>query len=88
MSLPLWTSVKGTVFVTHVESGETRSFEDEYAWNTEGNDYMWSEGNYSCDCNRALFFARAAGKPDPDVPCTDDQYVVRIVVDGKTVYEE
>lgn len=39
--------------------------------------FQWLEGNYSCDCNRALFFARAAGEPEPeDRPCTDDQFVV------------
>jgi hypothetical protein len=26
--------------------------------------FMWTEGNYSCDCNRSLFFARALGEPE------------------------
>jgi hypothetical protein len=37
-------------------------------------DYMWTEGNYSCDCNRRLFMARALGEPepeDPNNPCGD-----------------
>lgn len=33
-------------------------------------EYMFTEGNYGCDCNRRLFMARAAGRPDPDPsPC-------------------
>jgi hypothetical protein len=56
-------------------------------WTEEGSDYMWSEGNYACDCNRALFFARAAGEPDPDRPCGDSAFGVRILVDGRIVFE-
>lgn len=29
-------------------------------WNDCG-EYMWVDGNYSCDCNRHLYFERAAG---------------------------
>ena len=37
--------------------------------------YMWSEGNYGCDCNRALFFARAAGEEawNDERPCGDGE---------------
>ena len=47
-------------------------------WYDEGEYYdnilfQWEEGNYSCDCNRAWFFARAGKKPEFDVPCGDDK---------------
>jgi hypothetical protein len=42
---------------------------------------MWTEGNYACDCNRALFFARAVGLPDPNAACTSGLFSVRIVDD-------
>ncbi len=32
-------------------------------------EYMWTEGNYSCDCNRALFVSRAGGAIPENVPC-------------------
>jgi len=35
-------------------------------------DFMWTEGNYACDCNRRLFMARALGAEepkDPNNPC-------------------
>jgi hypothetical protein len=39
-------------------------------------DFMWTEGNYSCDCNRRSFLLRAIGElgpyefPEPN-PCGD-----------------
>lgn len=49
--------------------------------------YLWMEGNYSCDCNRALFLARALKEPEPDLPCNADAasarfFIERFVVDG------
>ena len=32
----------------------------------EGSDYLWTDGNYSCDCNRELFFCRAAAEDEPE----------------------
>lgn len=34
--------------------------------------FAWTEGNYGCDCNRELFFCRAADEDEPDEPeCGD-----------------
>jgi len=42
-----------------------------------GPRFMWSAGNYACDCNRHLFFQRALGEmPDDDVVCSHDRYEV------------
>ena len=39
------------------------------------NWYMWTEGNYSCDCNRALFHARFRDVPEPeDPPCGEGRF--------------
>jgi len=32
--------------------------------------FMYEEGNYSCDCNRHLFFNRALGRPEPETECS------------------
>lgn len=47
--------------------------EDDGEMTLEGREsYAWAEGNYSCDCNRALFFAQAGGEAeDDDRPCGD-----------------
>ena len=43
-------------------------------WN-ESEEYLWITGNFSCDCNRALFFARANDEPDPEnTPCGKSKF--------------
>lgn len=53
--------------------------------------YLWEEGNYSCDCNRALFFAKALRMPQGalnDVPCGTSRFLVRISREGDVLYDE
>jgi hypothetical protein len=43
------------------------------------HEYVWTEGNFSCDCNRRLLFARAAGDDeDWESDCSEHLYDVRI----------
>lgn len=68
-----------------VDYADTGSFED-----GEFQDFLWSEGNYACDCNRSLFFARAKGLDDPDRECGEERYIIRII-DASTnqiIYDE
>lgn len=45
----------------------------------EPNRFNWDEGNYACDCNRRLFFARAGGESEPkDVECSWNRFSVRL----------
>jgi len=39
-------------------------------------DYIWKDGNFSCDCNRGHFFADAGGEEDPDQKCGHTKYTV------------
>ena len=48
------------VAITKIETGETRIHEDTYPYKIDSR-FIWEEGNYSCDCNRNLFFERAGG---------------------------
>ena len=34
-------------------------------------EFLWSEGNYSCNCNRFLFFERAQGKTEEEIKAID-----------------
>lgn len=46
------------------------------------DEYMWADDNYSCDCNRYLFFMRAGGEdegPLIDDRCGDGGYPTRMV---------
>lgn len=36
---------------------------------TYGSNYMWEEGNYSCDCNRSLFIQRQCDPDFPEMEC-------------------
>ena len=63
-----------SVFIRDNNTKEVREYVEEREWSS---DYIWSEGNYSCDCNRAVFFAEA-GKEDVapawEQPCGDCAY--------------
>lgn len=77
-------------------TGERMIHHDAYGYDEEDppgvySDFMWSEGNYACDCNRGLFFERARGKEVVDSPCGSGRFVVEKIIrlsDGKTVYSE
>lgn len=49
--------------------------EPDESWKTHP---AFAGGNYGCDCNRHLFFLRAAGEPDDaeDPPCPHGKYVI------------
>lgn len=49
-------------------------------WGAPGVEYSWTDGNYGCDCNRAIFFA---GDDDADITCGSTAYSIR-VTDSKT----
>lgn len=53
--------------------------------------FNWEEGNYSCDCNRFLFFSRAMSIEEPDdYPCSDGKFSVRICLKdtNEIIYDE
>ena len=85
------TNVPINVEIKRNADGLTRVYPfPEYGWDTDMDDYMWSDGNYSCDCNRALFFARAADEDDDiDIQCGESAYSVRIFdLSGKLLYQD
>jgi hypothetical protein len=48
--------------------------------------YEFSDGNYGCDCNRAVFFAAVLGLPvNYYVPCGEGKYLVRLLDKTGTV---
>ncbi len=54
--------------------GQIHTVEDESVYYTEVEhiEFMWREGNYSCDCNRRLFIGRLTDPSyDDDLPCGD-----------------
>jgi len=74
------------VSIQKTSTGEVREYiERDHDW-SDLDEYMWTDGNYGCDCNRALFFARAADEDETEAweqPCGDDlAYKMLRVVGG------
>lgn len=62
-------------------TGEVREYETDDILRDgadDPGDYLWSEGNYGCDCNRAAFFADAGGEDDIDCSCGEGRYSIRV----------
>lgn len=77
------------------ETGEIRRYDTWGIYEPEDgphpSTFMYVDGNYSCDCNRYLFFQRAADEDeDEDMDCTDGRYSLNLVnpVTGETFYRE
>lgn len=65
------------VLIRDNETGIVRAYEDAYLRWVE-DDFIWTEGNFACDCNRGLFFARAVGEDGPDRACGSERYSVML----------
>jgi len=66
------------VVIQHISTGEERHIEHDGEWD-EAADYLWSEGNYGCDCNRALFFY-SWGPEAKDRECGDTEFAIPLVI--------
>ena len=61
------------ITLRRISDGEVRTIMETWG-DYPAAQYNWLEGNYSCDCNRHMAFARAAGREaDEDVECGDDR---------------
>jgi hypothetical protein len=78
-------------------TGEVREYNGSNAILDDGqaepSEWIWSGGNYSCDCNRRLFFGYAAGEKPGDIDddnCGDGKFSVQVLnpVDGRAYYYE
>lgn len=75
--------VKIIAQIKNNETQEIREYETDELM-LEGEDtphtFIWEDGNYSCDCNRTLFFLRAKDEEEPeDPPCSEGKYSVRLL---------
>lgn len=78
------------VLIRKNDTGEIRRCRFEGVdWYADSSDYLWTDGNYGCDCNLADFFAQAGGEFDPekDHPCGNEKYtpIKAILPDGSEV---
>lgn len=55
-------------------TGHVREHRDDYE-DSSAVEYLWTDGNFGCDCNRHLFFCRAGGEEaSEDVECGTERY--------------
>jgi hypothetical protein len=80
------------VLIKEVASGEIREWAggSDLEWSGE---FIWSEGNFACDCNRRDFFHENDVGYDPEAEgndkCGDSAFVVRITDSaGSLLYED
>lgn len=79
------------VHIRKNETGEIRIYNDKIYFDDINlpNVYLWEYGNYSCDCNRRLFFARVNDEEeDWESGCGDTEYSVNIFLDNDCIYSE
>lgn len=63
--------------ITLEYKGKTYTVHDEYEWDSFPP-YIWEEGNYACDCNKALFIQRQIDEDFPDLPCGKEIKTIEI----------
>jgi hypothetical protein len=65
------------VQIIRASDGKTVTYHDE-----SYSEFMWTDGNWACDCNRGLMFRRACGEDvditDDHEPCGDSRYYVKL----------
>lgn len=78
-----------TVRIRRTADGKTVEYGDSL-YTTPDYDglFVWTDGNYQCDCNRHLFFQRSLGLEDDDGPCSDGKYQVEIKDGDKVLYSD
>lgn len=70
------------IFIKDNVSNESFLHETELEWS---GDFVWTEGNFACDCNRSRFFHEAKHGVWPDVlntQCGHERYSIPYIITG------
>ncbi len=68
-------------------TGETVSATESGGW--PESEYIWTAGNYRCDCNRHLLFWRWQEiEPDWETSCGEGAYRLSVITKSGTVYRD
>lgn len=85
---PSHTQQTYTVKIRCNDTGEVVNYHVSQEWDDEITLFLWTEGNWSCDCNRQRFFFLAKGIDAPtNITCSDGKYTVikSMLPDGRTI---
>lgn len=89
--------VRIQVRIRENSSGLVRTWSDHAGFTDDSEQepsiFIWTEGNYSCDCNRRLFFLWACGEAEADGDeraCSDTEYSIEVInpANGRVIYSE
>jgi hypothetical protein len=75
----------------NIEITDTCTGEKATVIEPEFDEYLWTDGNYACDCNRGIFFDRGRGvQPNfDDYKCGSERFKIRVTNEGgEVVYAE
>ena len=77
------------VYIRDNNTREIRVYQENHDWD-DSYIFQWAEGNYSCDCNRELFFGRACGEERwGKTECGQGRFSISIALpSGEVVYSE
>lgn len=72
------------VLLRRNKTGEQQAVMMDGAWD-DLEKYLWTDGNWACDCNRHELFCRAAGQEVRAVPpCGESEYsALRVSWEGR-----
>ena len=74
--------VEIVAYIRNNETNEIRKYATDIIWDEnehEAETYIWEEGNFSCDCNRHIFFQNVNGEDDENRKCSEDKYSVNLL---------
>jgi len=73
-----------SVSIRNNATSEVKKVDFDIPWNQEYSYFLWTEGNYSCDCNKHLFFSNS----EEDFECGHDAYsIVDITLDDGSLIQ-
>lgn len=87
------TLVRCIAHIRNNETGEVRKHESTEILEDDHelpSIFNWAENNFKCDCNREIFFERAAGAEIENEKCSDGRFSVNLEnpANGEIYYRE
>jgi hypothetical protein len=78
-----------SITLERVSDGASAEFQENWNYSESSLLFQWTENNYSCNCNRELFFARARKEPEPgDRLCGEGAFFLTIRQGDRVVYSD
>jgi hypothetical protein len=79
--------MKYAIRIRNNETKEERVSAMNFPYDEDVSMFYLTEGNYACDCNRQLEFARSGSEPEPEGICGESRFTIieMILEDGTRI---